>query len=541
MRGNENKTKSNGSGAGGSAGAFTWSWSEKFGQKKLDEICELLRTAVDGHFDEATRKMWKFARWVGGGAYDVDKALDAVLEAAKQNTTAPPDYIEKVRRSFLNGVAQPEGPFIEDQGVLLGDFCAFMPQHQYIYIPTRELWPITSVNARIPCVDDKGIKANAWLDQHRPVEQMVWAPGEQMLIHNSLMAEGGWIKKDGATCFNRYLPPTIEPGDAAKAGPWIEHVRKLFGDDAEHLIKWFAHRVQHPEIKINHALVLGSDKQGTGKDTMLEPVKKAIGHWNFQEASPQQILGRFNSFLQSVILRINEARDLGDVSRYAFYDHTKAFTASPPDVLRVDEKYINAYSILNCVGLIITSNYKAKGIYLPAEDRRHYVAWSNATPEDFSKDYWNKLWDWYNAGGVKDVAAFLREYDLTGFDPKAPPPKTQAFWDIVEANSAPEDTELDDVLDQLRYPAAVCLLQIVGRADNEFAQRLKDRKYIGLIPSWFDKAGYERIKNPSSEQGLWRVGGKKQMIYAKKDLSYRDQISAAEELVKKETPPEFIH
>ena len=35
------------------------------------------------------------------------------------------------------------------------------------------------------------------------------------------------------------------------------------------------------------------------------------------------LLGRFNGFVKSVILRVSEARDLGDVNRYAFYDHMK--------------------------------------------------------------------------------------------------------------------------------------------------------------------------------------------------------------------------
>ena len=116
--------------------------------------------------------------------------------------------------------------------------------------------------------------------------------------------------------------------------------------------------------------------QGIGKDTLLEPVKQAVGPWNFFEVSPQQLLGRFNGFLKSVILRVNEARDLGDVNRFQFYDHMKAYTAAPPDVLRVDEKNLREHSVLNCVGVIITTNHKADGIYLPADDRRHYVAWS---------------------------------------------------------------------------------------------------------------------------------------------------------------------
>jgi hypothetical protein len=37
--------------------------------------------------------------------------------------------------------------------------------------------------------------------------------------------------------------------------------------------------------KINHALILGGN-QGVGKDTLLEPVKRAVGAWNFLEVSP---------------------------------------------------------------------------------------------------------------------------------------------------------------------------------------------------------------------------------------------------------------
>ena len=523
--------RSRGNGAGGPS---TWSWSDKFGQKKLDEVCELIKCAEKGHWDEARRKVFKFGKWVGGGAYDKDTAFDELVIAAKSNTSAPDDYEKEVRRAFLNGVDKPEGPYIEDQGVLLDDFCAYMPQHQYIYIPTRELWPISSVNARIPCVDDKGLKASSWLDQNRPVEQMVWAPGQEMLVHNTLMAEGGWIKKDGATCFNRYMPPIIEPGDASKAGPWIEHVRKLFGDDAEHIIKWCAQRVQHPEIKINHALVLGSEIQGSGKDTMLEPVKRAIGHWNFQEANPQQILGRFNSFLQSVILRINEVRDLGDINRYQFYDHTKALTASPPDVLRVEEKYINAYSILNCVGLIFTSNYRTNGIFLPAEDRRHFVAWSNISLGDFPEGYWNKIWGWYEKGGDRDVAAFLREYNITDFDPKAPPPKTQAFWDIVDANTAPENPELADIFDKLENPDAVCLDDIVGKAKSDFKNWLQDPKNRKTIPHRLQQCGYVRVRNENRADGYWIINKARRVIYAKYDFSLKEQIAAAEILVERE-------
>ena len=127
-------------------------------------------------------------------------------------------------------------------------------------------------------------------------------------------------------------------------------------------------------MKINHGIVLGGGP-GIGKDTMVEPVKRSVGPWNFQEVNPKQMLGRVNSFLKSVIIRVNEARDLGDFDRFAFYDHTKTLMAAPPDVLRVDEKFQREYCVLSVCGVIITTNHKADGIYLPPDDRRHFVCW----------------------------------------------------------------------------------------------------------------------------------------------------------------------
>jgi hypothetical protein len=242
-------------------------------------------------------------------------------------------------------------PCAEGSGVTIEDFVAYMPAHSYFFTPCRDAWSERSVNARLPRQKALGkngkpkrikgepvyISASRWLDQNRPVEQMTWCPGLPMLIPDQLVVDGGWIERKGVTCFNLYRPPRIKPGDASKAGPWLDHVRKIYPDDTDHIINYLAQRVQRPQEKINHALVLGG-AQGIGKDTIIEPAKHAVGPWNFHEVSPQQMLGRFNGFIKSVILRVSEARDLGEVNRFSFYEHMKAYTAAPPDVLRVDEK-----------------------------------------------------------------------------------------------------------------------------------------------------------------------------------------------------------
>jgi Family of unknown function (DUF5906) len=371
----------------------------------------------------------------------------------------------------------------------------------------------------------KKLKANAWLDKHHPVEQMTWAPGEPTDIKDKLIAEGGWIPWSGSTVFNLYRPPAVTRRHG-NIQPWTNHISKVFPEDAEHIIKWLAHRVQRPHEKINHALVLGG-AQGIGKDTLLEPVKAAIGPWNFIEVSPRQMLERFNGYLKSVILRISEARDLGDTDRYAFYEHMKTYTAAPPDVLRVDEKNLREYSVPNLCGVIITSNHKTNGIHLPSDDRRHYVAWSSLTKESFAVDYWKRLYAWYANGGTEHVAAYLADLDLAAFDPQAPPPKTSAFWEIVAAARVPEDDEIADALDHLGNPDVVTILKLALAAEGEIAFWLRDRKNARLIPHRLEACGYVAVQSPNETEGRWRVGGKRQVIYGKADLSVRDRTAAA--------------
>jgi Family of unknown function (DUF5906) len=423
---------------------------------------------------------------------------------------------------------------LDDQGVSLDDFYAYMPMHSYIYVPSREMWPAGSINARIALISagfdkdgkEKFISASAWLDRNRPVEQMTWAPGLPMLIKDRLISQGGWIERNNVTCFNLYRPPTIKLGNAAQAGPWLNHIRKVFPDDAEHIVIWLAQRVQRPHDKINHALLLGG-APGIGKDTLLEPVKRAVGPWNFSEVSPQHMLGRFNGFAKSVILRISEARDLGDVNRYQFYDHLKAYSAAPPDVLRVDEKNLREYSVLNCCGVIITTNYKTDGIYLPADDRRHYVAWSNLVKEDFDDGYWSNLYGWYDDGGAEHVAAYLAGLGLSDFDAKAPPPKTLAFWEIVDASRAPEDAELADVIDRLGEPDILTINKLVSHASDDFADWLQDRKNSRRIPHRLEACGYIAVRNEDAKDGLWKINNKRQAIYGKASMTPRDRIAAA--------------
>jgi hypothetical protein len=448
--------------------------------------------------------------------------------------------------------------------VTLDDFRAYLPGHDYVYMPTREHWPAASVNScirHIPVLDPSGnpvldrrgnprwMKPSTWLDRNRPVEQMTWVPGEPEIIRGQLVSDGGWFDKPGSSCLNLYRPPTIELGDKNKAHPWVTLFHKLYPDDADHCIDFLAHRRQRPEEKINHAIILGG-AFGIGKDTLLEGARYAVGPWNFKEISPHEVFQPFNEYVRAVILRVSEARDHGEhgkFDRFQFFERMKALLVTPPDVIRVNEKFIRQYYTFNRVGVIVTANRK-DSFYLPADDRRHYVAWSTLKGNHAAAEYWSDFYRWYEGGGYGHVAAYLEERDISSFNPKAPPEKTTTFWEIVAINRVPEDAELMDAVESLgkkeenpdgtvtvTLPKAITLHQVANAVSENagtFFEFLTDRKNNRVVHYRMAECGYAPIRYKHRDDGLWTIGPKRHVIYTLANLTVSEQYKAAEALVE---------
>ena len=216
------------------------------------------------------------------------------------------------------------------------------------------------------------------------------------------------------------------------------------------------------------------------------------------------------------MLRMNEAHDLGEserTNRFALYERVKIYAATPPEVLACNEKHLRQYYVPNVLGLIITTNHKTGGVYLPSDDRRHYIAWSQRTKEEFTAEYFNELWRWllYD-GGNADVAAYLMQRDLSAFDPCALPPQTAAFFEIVNAARSPEDAELADALDELKQPDVCSVSSILACSAGAALEWLLDRRYRRSLPHRMERCGYIACRNPETEDGTWRINGRRQTL-----------------------------
>ena len=289
-----------------------------------------------------------------------------------------------------------------------------------------------------------------------------------------------------------------------------------------------------PASRSTTVLLLGGGF-GNRSDTLLEPAIRAVGPWNSTTISPAQFVARFNGHLKSVLLRIAEARD-GEHSTA-----TRSMTRSSFMVLRRPTPF----------GSTRRTGPKRRGerrrhrdhgepherLHIEPDDRRHAVAWSRCQRTDFPKGYFNDLYRWYHAEGFGHVAAYLRQHDLSHFNPKAPPRQTDAFHDIVSRNRASEDAEMADALDKLakgqldqQRPPVVTVAMVRGVASADFAEWLGERGNRRVIPHRFESNDYGQVRNPDRRSGLWVISDQRVAIYGQKHLDRRALLDEARAL-----------
>ena len=413
----------------------------------------------------------------------------------------------------------------------LVDFLAYLPAHTFIHLPTRQIMQAQAVDKSLRRLKPSlGTTPTQWLCENAPIHQMSWQPGYPEIIEGMKIVGGSVVRDSKCRTYNRYTP-TNAVATREEVSLWMNHVKLLYPEDADHLLSWFAFKMQNAGKKINHAIVLGGG-QGIGKDLLLSPVRYGAGAGNSAEINPPDFFSDFHPFVESTLLIVNEARDMGDADKFKLYDTMKRYIAAPPDTLTCNLKHQAAYDVPNVMGVVITSNRKLNGLYLDPDDRRHYVAWSSA--ERQTPAYYEKLVHWLEHGGKQAVYGYLMALDVSAFKPAAPPPKTEAWHAVIAAHGNPDDTVLTDMLTEAdgQRVQIITAAGLVTRA--AFAQSLPQLSQSPRkIPQMLERVGYTRVSNPDARDGRWRINGgvgRKDTVYALADIPHSDRLTMARTL-----------
>jgi hypothetical protein len=244
--------------------------------------------------------------------------------------------------------------------------------------------------------------------------------------------------------------PLGMPGDVTQ---WLEHFVTLgWEKEREHILQWMAWTILHPDVKINHMLILGG-AEGIGKDFLLYPLVKAMGS-NFTQIEGDNLLSQFQDYLlHTKYLHINET-ELGDRKEaQAVSTKLKPLCTAPPETLRVNQKGIKPIDVRNIISVSMATNsqlpFRMKGM-----SRRMFALWSDLKIRDGNDDlapgwqaYWDYQWRWMKASGASNVVHYLRNsVDLSNFNPGATPEVTDFLRSIVEASKSPMQQTLEEFI-----------------------------------------------------------------------------------------------
>ena len=236
-------------------------------------------------------------------------------------------------------------------------------------------------------------------------------------------------------------------GVAGDITPWLDHCRHLVPDEVSlnHCFDVMAFKLQYPQRKINHA-ILHKGPQGIGKDTMYHTFIWAVCGENATNRGlldSDTMNSQFNYALESEILILNELREPDAKDRRALANKLKPVIAAPPEYLSINRKNLRPYDMANRLLVLAFSNDPVP-ITLDSQDRRWFALSSNVarmTPEDSQR-----LWKWFNAGGVSACAAWLAARDVSAFNPAAAPPVTEFKLTLIEQGMSANESYLVDLI-----------------------------------------------------------------------------------------------
>jgi len=191
---------------------------------------------------------------------------------------------------------------------------------------------------------------------------------------------------------------------------WCKGDLELF----EYVLGWMGNMFQHPDQQGYSALILKSE-EGGGKNVIIDLMIDALGAHGAVCTKPEDITGRFNSFISTaVFIFMNEAiwggnRQLEGPMKSLITD----------DYLVVERKFIERFKIKNCTHLMFASNNEFPA-YIGRTDRRNVVL---ELDEKYTNDpvYFDPLRKEIQSGGKEAFIYHLLNMDLSGFNPRKLP------------------------------------------------------------------------------------------------------------------------
>ena len=306
----------------------------------------------------------------------------------------------------------------------------------YRHVPCKSIHTGRKVEASI-CFDE-----NRQANGAKALVGVTYAAGEDVIV-----------TRDGDLFGNRWRDarPSVTRAKNSNISLWMDHCRALVPEQAEldHIFDVMAFKVQHPEIKVNHAILHAGD-EGSGKDTFWAPFIWAICGDHLKNRGimdNNSVTSQWGYQLESEILIINELKEPDAATRRQLANQLKPIIAAPPEMLPINRKGLHPYMMANRLFVLAFSNDPVP-ISLATQDRRWFCVWSTAPRMDSDKA--RKIWEWYRRGGFAAIAAWFKARDVSAFNPSAAPAMTEFKQNLIEHGMSMAESFLVEMMRERR-------------------------------------------------------------------------------------------
>lgn len=258
-----------------------------------------------------------------------------------------------------------------------------------------------------------------------------------------------------------------------------------------HFMNCMSYLLKNPGAKIRHVLVIVSERQGIGKTSLLAPFTDYYKNYGLN-ALATDFLDKYTEMLDGTqFIAINDPDLISIKQKKRFNQKMKNFIAPASQIMNIKQKHNDDHEGFNCFFMVITCN-NLNDLHIIEGDRRYMVIQAldkPVLPPEFFFNY-NTLYkvedsetyiDQHSIAkeqitdtspvGVKDIIGAFQRWDyenpkesfleLTGilegfgilpdtdtdseidldsfeaFNPSAPPPKTEAFYEMADASINP--------------------------------------------------------------------------------------------------------
>ena len=334
----------------------------------------------------------------------------------------------------------------------------------------------------------KHVKIPLGNDKFRRVSEVnMWlASPARVTVHGQVFdpsTTARMVTSSGELCLNMFTPPDWGKGaiDERHVEKFVDFIDYLIPeeDENEMFLDWLAAKAQDMGFR-GPALLMIAKRQGTGRTTLTDMLRKLFGAHNVETVPFKSIVGDndYNEWLESPIVVSNETLGTSGVGKFDVAEKLKEIIDHRPQMTRINPKYGKQHMAMVHTSFIFMSNHE-NALALSEHDRRFYVISNPFIPA--SPEFFTRLNAWLDAGDgawAKHIGRWLLKRDVNMQRLLAPAEMTTAKAHMASATLTPMDAAVSEIM-KASPSEYIGLHQI-----KDCLERLSHRLKLDESPRW---------------------------------------------------------